>query len=195
MENPSMSRVRSQTVNRLPGSSSSEVIRTGNREQTTVISDIEHTLFIQDEKLRQLPENSQKRWIIYPDDSLKVSWDFLMLLLIIYSITFVPYKVAFWESETDFSSGVDLTIDTLFFIDIIVTFFSAYIDSEGQLITKSKTIVVSYLKTWFLTDLVACVPLQVFLDGSDTTQVASVSRVRKLSRIVRVVKIFRLLKF
>jgi hypothetical protein len=59
---------------------------------------------------------------------------------------------------------INYTIDLLFFLDIIVNFFSAYIDETFQVIDDRKTIACNYFKGWFSIDLIAIIPFDVFLE-------------------------------
>ena len=57
-------------------------------------------------------------------------WDFLVILLILFSGIYTPFRIAFYEDEDDFQLGLDLAVDLLFIVDIILTFLSAYYDSN-----------------------------------------------------------------
>ena len=69
--------------------------------------------------------------MILPSNKKKQIWDVLVMFLLIYTATYVPYKVCFVDSNTDFEFWLDTLIDALFFIDIIVTFFTAVEDQYG----------------------------------------------------------------
>ena len=56
-----------------------------------------------------------------------------MMFLVIYTGTYIPYKTAFIDSSTDLVNFIELGIDSLFIIDIIVNFISAYEDSEKNI--------------------------------------------------------------
>ena len=56
-------------------------------------------------------------------------------------------------------------INAVFIIDVFVCFFSAYYDEDNVLIKDRKTIALVYLKSWFLIDLVACIPFDRFFGG------------------------------
>jgi len=69
----------------------------------------------------------------------------------------MPYKVAFIDDDADngFSGTLDWIVDTLFFFDIMITFFSAYEESDGSIEFRRCRIVKSYLKSNFILDLLA----------------------------------------
>ena len=56
----------------------------------------------------------------------------------------------------------DIVIDLLFICDLILNFFTTYVDDKGDLVTSPKTIRVHYLKGWFAIDFVAAIPYLVF---------------------------------
>lgn len=62
-------------------------------------------------------------------------WNSLLVILLIYTATVMPYRLAF--KETVYYDGftiLDLVVDSLFFTDILVNFVSPYYDADNQLI-------------------------------------------------------------
>lgn len=89
------------------------------------------------------------------DSKFKTVWNIIIILLLAYTATLVPYKVAFIDDSTLADTIIDTTVDILFIMDIFVNFFSAIEDSEGKAIGDCKTIAVTYIKGWFFLDLIA----------------------------------------
>ena len=56
---------------------------------------------------------------------------------------------------------MDLVIDFLFIFDISLNFFTAIEDDNGELITNHKTIILAYIKSWFLIDILSSVPISL----------------------------------
>lgn len=54
-------------------------------------------------------------------------------------------------------------------IDILVCMFSAYYDEEGALVKDVKIVSLSYIKSWFFIDIIACIPWDLILYGSALT--------------------------
>jgi len=78
-----------------------------------------------------------------------------IIKIIRYAATFIPYKIAYVEDDAyPYWDILDNTIDSIFLLDLILTFFSAYYDDKNNLITDFNLIIKNYLKTWFLLDLV-----------------------------------------
>ncbi|KAM5574453.1 potassium channel AKT2/3 [Rosa sericea] len=107
-----------------------------------------------------------KGWIILPMDSRYRSWETFMVLLVAYSAWVYPFEVAFLMSSSGKSSKplylADYIVDLFFGIDIILTFFVAYIDPRTQLLVlDSKKIATRYLSTWFVMDLASTLPFEI----------------------------------
>lgn len=49
-----------------------------------------------------------------------------MMLLLLYTATYVPYKTAFVEESPNYVNNIEFSIDSLFFVDLVVNFISAY---------------------------------------------------------------------
>lgn len=139
--------------------------------------------------------------MILPDHRLKGIWTGVVIVLLIYTAIFVPFKIAFHLEETQALSVVDTVVDVLFFIDIIVNFLSATETKSGKLITDIKTIAKMYLKGWFLFDLIACIPFDSFLNsnanagtGSNSNELVRMLRLPRLYRLVRLMRLVKMLR-
>ncbi|CAN8325574.1 unnamed protein product [Cochlearia groenlandica] len=99
-------------------------------------------------------------WIISPMDSRYRWWESFMVLLVAYSAWVYPFEVAFLNSKPKRNLCVaDNVVDLFFAVDIVLTFFVAYIDRRTQLLVREpKQIAVRYLSTWFLMDVASTIP-------------------------------------
>ncbi|KAF8114960.1 hypothetical protein N665_0030s0009 [Sinapis alba] len=99
-------------------------------------------------------------WIISPMDSRHRWWESFMVLLVAYSSWVYPFEVAFLSSSPKRSLCIaDNIVDFFFAVDIVLTFFVAYIDRRTQLLVREpKQIAVRYLSTWFLMDVASTIP-------------------------------------
>ncbi len=108
----------------------------------------------------------------------------MILLLTFYTSLLVPYHAAFKSKSLDDVPllVIDSIVDVIFFIDIILNFHTTYVhtskrereiflyltlfalfDKEsGEVISDPKRIRKTYLKSWFVIDLLACLPYDVF---------------------------------
>ena len=89
-----------------------------------------------------------------------------MIFSILYSATVVPFQVTFYDNdeEPQFLNVIAYSIDVLFFIDIIINFFTVCTNKYDEIIVDRKKIVKSYLKGWFFFDVIATVPLDMLFN-------------------------------
>ena len=78
-----------------------------------------------------------------------------MILALSFTAIAIPYRLAFLEKISIGLRIVEYVVDVMFFTDLIFTFLTAYYDKEHKLITNKKLIAISYLKGWFLLDMIA----------------------------------------
>ena len=141
--------------------------------------------------------------LLHPNGSFKTFWNLILAILLIYTATIMPFNIAFVEVEM-FTTWwwIDLTLDILFFIDVIVNIFSAYYDAEGQLVTSRSKIFCKYLKTWMILDMIACFPVNLIEGGSsdyeskgtDYSNLIRLVRLPRLYRLFRISRIFKMIK-
>lgn len=99
------------------------------------------------------------KWMFYPEDGFKIFWDLFIMLVIVFSCIIIPIRIAF--GGIDDSKGwkiVNYVMDFIFLIDIIVTFNSAYYDDSFKLIEDREIIKKTYLRSWFIFDVISVVP-------------------------------------
>lgn len=93
-----------------------------------------------------------------PQSRFKLGWNIVIILLLLYTSTVVPYRVAFVDVSSEAFKVFEYGIDGLFMLDIIVNFLSA-IELDDMIIeTRPKEIALNYVKFWFLFDLLATFP-------------------------------------
>ena len=77
--------------------------------------------------------------MFHPDKTPKSIANAVLAVLLIYTATVMPYKIAFIDSVPgDDWFYLDIIIDVLFFLDFLVNLTSAYYDSDRILITNRK---------------------------------------------------------
>lgn len=142
-------------------------------------------------KMRSLPEFQNHQILLYPDDEVKQFWDLVVLMyalrrLMSYTVTVTPYRVAFVEDDDLIWTVLDLVVDGLFGIDVVVNFFTPYFDVSESLIVDKKKIALHYMFSWFLIDVVSCMPFQVVFD--EQSDYGSLMRMGRLPRLYRIIK-------
>lgn len=67
-------------------------------------------------------------------------------------------------------------VDVTFIVDIIINFRTTFVNSNDEVVSHPGKIAVHYLKGWFIIDLVAAIPFDLLLVGSDTDEVNPIAR-------------------
>ncbi|XP_059668998.1 potassium channel KAT2-like [Cornus florida] len=102
-----------------------------------------------------------RRHIISPFNPRYRAWEMLLIVLVIYSAWICPFEFAFLTYKKDAHFIVDNIVNGFFAIDIILTFFVAYLDSQSYLLVDDpKKIAIRYIMTWFIFDVCSTVPFQ-----------------------------------
>ncbi|XP_071080038.1 voltage-gated delayed rectifier potassium channel KCNH1-like isoform X2 [Haliotis cracherodii] len=124
----------------------------------------------------------------------KTIWDWIILVLTFYTAIMVPYNAAFKIKTMDQLPllVIDSMVDVVFFVDIVLNFHTTFVGPSGEVISDPKIIRMNYLKSWFVIDLLSCLPYDVFNafqyvdDGISTLFSAlKVVRLLRLGRVVR----------
>lgn len=117
----------------------------------------------------------------------------MVALLFVCFIT--PYRIAFTESDELEWIIIDCLIDLLFLTDLILTFFMAYYDEKTyDLVDDRKKIACRYLRFWFIIDLLAVIPISLFLNTNDYNSGARLLKLPRLYRLVKMTRLVRMLK-
>uniref|UniRef100_A0A8C5IYV4 PAC domain-containing protein n=1 Tax=Junco hyemalis TaxID=40217 RepID=A0A8C5IYV4_JUNHY len=123
------------------------------------------------------------RWTILHYSPFKAVWDWLILLLVIYTAIFTPYSAAFLLSDSEEAQRhhcgyscsplnvVDLIVDIMFIIDILINFRTTYVNSNEEVVSHPAKIAIHYFKGWFLIDMVAAIPFDLLIFGSGSEEV------------------------
>jgi hypothetical protein len=107
----------------------------------------------------------KNRCIIYPNDTLKQNWDIVIILFATYNSFFIPFDVSFRPLvfRSRLFKYIDIFIDSVFFVDILITFRAVFVSDTGVEVTSSKIIALNYLSGIFWIDLCATLPLDTIL--------------------------------
>ncbi|XP_046813203.1 potassium voltage-gated channel unc-103 isoform X13 [Vespa crabro] len=150
------------------------------------------------------------KWTILHYSPFKAVWDWVILLLVMYTAIFTPYVAAFVLSEPDYNSKknkkygddpiviIDFIVDVTFIVDIIINFRTTFVNSNDEVVSHPGKIAVHYLKGWFIIDLVAAIPFDLLLVGSDTDELGldkdettTLIGLLKTARLLRLVRVAR----
>ncbi|XP_013414999.1 potassium voltage-gated channel subfamily H member 1 [Lingula anatina] len=124
----------------------------------------------------------------------KATWDWIILILTFYTAVMVPYNVAF-RSKTMDGVGllvVDSIVDVVFFVDIILNFHTTFVGPGGEIVSDPKIIRMNYLKSWFVIDLLSCLPYDVFNAFQHVDE--SISSIFSALKVVRLLRLGRVVR-
>uniref|UniRef100_A0A3Q3N7Y2 Potassium voltage-gated channel, subfamily H (eag-related), member 6a n=1 Tax=Mastacembelus armatus TaxID=205130 RepID=A0A3Q3N7Y2_9TELE len=135
----------------------------------------------------------------------KAVWDWIILLLVIYTAIFTPYSAAFLLNEVEEErrrtcgyicnplNVVDLVVDIMFIVDILINFRTTYVNHNDEVVSHPGRIAQHYFKGWFLIDIVAAIPfdLLIFRSGSEEPQTTTLTGLLKTARLLRLVRVAR----
>ena len=115
--------------------------------------------------MQSLPPRELLQWYSFkfpfnPEAPGKHVWDFLIMVLLVFTCFAVPFQLAFTVTPGNILTpynAFDVFVDSCFMSDVVVNFFTAYYD-EGHYIDDFTKIKVHYLKTWFLLDVAGSFP-------------------------------------
>lgn len=148
----------------------------------------------------QNENNMSKSCIINRGNIFKVVWDIFVLIILLVVSMIIPIRLAFSIFETTTMHWLYTTIDLIFAIDLVLTFFTSITDEHKVYeITNKKIIAKQYLKGWFWVDLISIIPVDLILVSVESSatvlaRFARIGKLHKLIRMVRLAKVFKLLK-
>eukprot|EP00930_Biecheleria_cincta_P080921 TRINITY_DN6941_c0_g3_i1.p1 TRINITY_DN6941_c0_g3~~TRINITY_DN6941_c0_g3_i1.p1 ORF type:complete len:663 (+),score=98.24 TRINITY_DN6941_c0_g3_i1:88-2076(+) len=149
---------------------------------------------IEGERVRQVATKAKARIILSPNDTRRVIWDVVGMLLLCWDMIAIPLD-AFAPEPSVFVEVMDWITQMFWTGDMAMSCLTGYVD-EGTVVFEPSKIMLHYLKTWFALDLVVNVPewITVCLDaGGDGDSSKPTSLLRSM-RVVRSVRILRLVK-
>nr|XP_022912566.1 potassium voltage-gated channel protein eag isoform X3 [Onthophagus taurus] len=124
----------------------------------------------------------------------KAIWDWIILCLTFYTAIMVPYNVAFKNKTSEDVSllVVDSIVDVIFFIDIVLNFHTTFVGPGGEVVSDPKVIRMNYLRSWFIIDLLSCLPYDVFnAFDHDEDGIGSLFSALKVVRLLRLGRVVR----
>ena len=133
--------------------------------------------------------------VIDPDSAFSAHWDMLQVIFLFYVTIFVPLRSCFMFDAEIYSAMwvVDTIVDLYFILDLFLNCITAF-DDFGIRETRHKQIILHYLKTWFVFDLLACLPVQYIamaIENQDTDKGSNLNIVKAI-RLIRLSKMLRL---
>jgi hypothetical protein len=102
------------------------------------------------------------KYTVFPESTFKTSWDLMLFFFIIVQSIAIPFGICFDMQPKGFYWFCDTFMDVFFMLDIAINFICGYY-RKGVLIMDHRSIVMNYLKGWFILDLPASWPYSWFI--------------------------------
>ncbi|KAK7264984.1 hypothetical protein RJT34_32599 [Clitoria ternatea] len=100
--------------------------------------------------------------ILSPYDHRYRIWNTFLIVLVLYTAWVSPFEFGFLEKPREPLSITDNVVNGFFFVDIVLTFFVAYIDKSTYLLVDNpKQIAWKYAKTWLAFDVISSIPSEL----------------------------------
>jgi len=90
-----------------------------------------------------------------------------------------------------FHYWLDIIFDFFFIIDLVLTFKVAFITDEYLVLDDKKDIAKVYLNSWFVVDILSCIPYGAIGDIIFTDVMSQKIQMIKLIKILRILKLLK----
>ena len=140
-----------------------------------------------------------KTSVFHPSNPIKLKWDLFVGLVVIFSVVIVPWKVGFNIPSTNAWILVDFLADTVFLLDMCLTFNTGFYEdlAEEILVLDRTRVAMEYIRTWFLIDLLSTLPFDYLVSAITTgtlTNIEGNGIELRLTKLARGLRLFRLAK-
>ncbi|KAI4344080.1 hypothetical protein L6164_011352 [Bauhinia variegata] len=103
-----------------------------------------------------------RTFILSPYDRRYRIWQTLLVILVIYTAWVSPFEFGFFEKPAPPLSHIDIVVDAFFAVDIVLTFFVAYLDKTTYLLEDDpRKIARKYASSWLFFDVVSSIPSEL----------------------------------
>ena len=135
--------------------------------------------------------------VLDPLSPRRMVWDLVMCVVILYSAVEIPFSSSFLWAPPLPLRVLDVLIDALLLLDVVLCFFTGYVDADDKKTMNQYRVARHYFFGWFVFDLVSALPF----DAIARSLLAPEERIRTSAyqnvdafRIVNVLKLLRLVR-
>ena len=144
-------------------------------------------------KIIKKDNDFQSSWLISPTNVFKLNWDMLMGFVLLYSCLATPVELALFDGPP--SKLLNFIVDGMFLMDIFLSFNSMIYNEDFEVINDRSTIVRTYLKGWFLIDLIAIFPFDlIFGSNGEAAKLVRFIRIGRITKLLKLIKLARLMR-
>lgn len=137
-----------------------------------------------------------RKTVVVPENQLKLTWDMIGFLIIVYQAVLIPYQIGFDVPSEGALLSFDYFIHIFFVFDILLTFNTAYYQ-KGALVVQRKLIAKQYLRAWFWIDFLSTFPYEMVIQtmpGGDSVYSESSSVKYNTPQMIRLLKLFKFIR-
>ncbi|TKY74702.1 Potassium channel AKT1 [Spatholobus suberectus] len=103
-----------------------------------------------------------RSFIVSPYNPRYRLWETFLVLLVFYTAWVCPFEFGFLNEPEDPLSITDNVVNAFFAIDIVLTFFVAYLDKASYLLVdQPKLLALRYARTWLAFDVISTIPSEL----------------------------------
>ena len=124
---------------------------------------------------------ARRMYVVLPTHPKRLAWDWVLIFAVLYSALTVPMDVCFVFEKVAIAAVIDRLVDVYFVCDIVLNFRTALYNHDGTFEIEPGEIRRRYMRSWFLIDLVASIPFDIFTTNAAGTALS----LAKLPRLVR----------
>lgn len=135
--------------------------------------------------------------LLSPVGRKRLLWDISWCVAMIYEIWITPFDLVFMQEDAlpDYFWVTSLVTLCFFAADIVLNFFTGYVDDGRQcLVMQWRLVVANYACSWFLFDVLVTVPWDMIQGGSGSYTALRAAKAAKVSKATKVLKLFRLMR-
>eukprot|EP00929_Paragymnodinium_shiwhaense_P056722 TRINITY_DN28390_c0_g3_i1.p1 TRINITY_DN28390_c0_g3~~TRINITY_DN28390_c0_g3_i1.p1 ORF type:complete len:1065 (-),score=253.14 TRINITY_DN28390_c0_g3_i1:85-3279(-) len=139
------------------------------------------------------PAVRRHRWMLHPNSKIRILWDFLTTVNVLYECVVGPLDLMNWPMD-DFAF-MQWFVRFFWTADLILTFRTGYLLKNGRFEMRPRNVAVNYSKTWLPLDVTLIVGDWLDALFSNLSKNFRVSRpLVKALRLVRVVRLGRIMR-
>ncbi|CAK8993203.1 unnamed protein product [Durusdinium trenchii] len=142
------------------------------------------------EKTRQL-QKRKLTMVIDPDSTRAITWQLITSCCMAFISIVTPVQVGLLELRLDFLQILSWGVDSIFFVDMVLQFFTMYPKTTPRGIeweTDLRKIGIHYMRTWFFLDFVTLIPFDIL---SLTWNAANLKELKSI-KVIRAVRLLKL---
>ena len=132
-------------------------------------------------------KKERKRCLIYDDSKIRQFWSFILIWIFLYTAFITPLRLAVIENENIYWEVTEMTVNILFFIDIIINLVTVENGVENHC-----EIFVNYQCTWLILDVVAILPQEYMIANKKISGINKLAKVPRLLRLFRIARLFKM---